>query len=222
MVLEAVKHSFKWSFDIALEVASGGGFRCMKPHEAEASMKCRRSSEGASTLQRHFTCHLASRTSHLCMVNSNFILNRLSIFNMLASDLPIPFHNDAPSPLPDPMPSASFGKRRIKKTEKAKALEDNSDSNGPGKKTKQWVEKAWVKKCMPCAKAIPEGDGDSEDSQNGDDDDIGGKIKYIFSLSHLAHRTNTCKSWLDASLTWALIPSGKRVDCGQAKYSNFD
>ena len=124
---------------------------------------------------------------------------------MLASDQPIPLHDDAPSPLPDPMPSASFGKRRIKKTEKARALEDNSDSDGPGKKTKQRVEKARVKKRMPRAKAIPEGNGDSEDSQNGDDDDVGGKIECVFSLLHLARHTNTCKSWRDASLTWALI-----------------
>ena len=99
---------------------------------------------------------------------------------MLTSDQPIPLHNDAPSPLSDPMPFANFGKRRIKKTEKARALEDNSDSDGPGKRTKRQVEKAQVKKHMPRAKAIPEGNGNSKDSQNGDDDDVGGKIESVF------------------------------------------
>ena len=58
---------------------------------------------------------------------------------------------------------------------------------------------------MPCAKAIPKEDSDSEGFQNGDNDDIGGKIEYVFSLSHLAYHTNTCKSWQDALFTWALI-----------------
>ena len=58
---------------------------------------------------------------------------------------------------------------------------------------------------MPHAKAIPKGDGNSDDFQNADDDNLGGKIKYVFSLSPLAQHTNAYKSWRDLSLIWALI-----------------
>ena len=78
------------------------------------------------------------------------------------------------------MPSASSGKRRVKKTEKAKALEDNSDSDGLRKKAKRREDKAWSKKRVARPKALPEGDGDSDGSQNVDDDDVGGKIECVF------------------------------------------
>ena len=82
-----------------------------------------------------------------------------------------------PLPLHDQMPAADAGKRKVKKTEKARALEENTDSDGMGKKVKAKKDK---KRCKPCVKAIPlpEGhsDGSSDDMQGGDDE-AGGKIE---------------------------------------------
>ena len=74
------------------------------------------------------------------------------------------------------MPSANAGKRRVKKTKKTKALEENTNLNGPVKKVKEWKGMTLKKKCMLHVRAIPD-DADSEDSQGGNDDDIGRKIE---------------------------------------------
>ena len=96
---------------------------------------------------------------------------------MDTTDMPNPLHDNAPSlsPLPVQMPSANAGKRRVKKTEKARALEENTNLDGPVKKVKERKGKTLKKKCLPHVRAIPD-DAASEDSQGGDDDDIGGKI----------------------------------------------
>ena len=82
-----------------------------------------------------------------------------------------------PLPLHDQMPAADAGKRKVKKTEKARALEENTDSDGMGKKVKAKKDK---KRRKPRVKAIslPEGhsDGSSDDTQAGDDE-AGGKIE---------------------------------------------
>jgi hypothetical protein len=97
---------------------------------------------------------------------------------MDTSVAPVPPHDDtSPSPLPVQMPSTHTGKRRVKKTEKARALEENTDSDGPAKKGKERKGKTpKKKKCLPRARATPI-DADSDDSQGGDDDDAGGKIE---------------------------------------------
>lgn len=80
-------------------------------------------------------------------------------------------------PLHNQMPTADVGKWKVKKTEKARALKENSDLDGMGKKFKEKKDKKW---CKPCVKAIlpPEGhsDGSSDDMQ-ARDDEAGGKIE---------------------------------------------
>ena len=80
-------------------------------------------------------------------------------------------------PLHNQMPTADVGKWKVKKTEKARALKENSDLDGMGKKFKVKKDKKWRK---PHIKAIlpPEGhsDGSSDDMQAGDDE-AGGKIE---------------------------------------------
>ena len=81
------------------------------------------------------------------------------------------------NPLHDQMPAADTRKRKVKKTEKARALEENTDSDGVGKKSKARKAK---KRRKPRVKAtpLPEGhsDASSDDMQVGDDE-VGGKIE---------------------------------------------
>jgi hypothetical protein len=80
--------------------------------------------------------------------------------------------SDAPSSPHDQMPPAHTRKRKVKKTEKARALEQNTDSD-EGQKVKRRKVK---KKRNARVKGIPEGESSSEDDQGGDDD-VEGKIE---------------------------------------------
>jgi hypothetical protein len=80
--------------------------------------------------------------------------------------------SDASSSLHDQMPLPQTGKRKVKKTEKARALEQNTDSDGGHKAKKRKVKKKRIAR----VKRIPEGESSSEDDQGGDDD-VEGKIE---------------------------------------------
>lgn len=79
--------------------------------------------------------------------------------------------SDTPPSLYDQMPPANTGKRKVKKTEKARALEENTDSDGAQKVKRQRLKK----KPVTCVK---EGESSSEDD-HGSDDEAEGKIEYV-------------------------------------------
>ena len=141
----------------------------MKQPEAEVSVKCRSTSGATSTLQADsgFTHFILT-----CQINFFFFKSYYSSTSMNNDTCTIP-----PLPLHNQMPAADAGKRKVKKTEKVRVLEESTDLDGMGKKVKAKKDK---KRHKPCIKAIPlpEGhsDGSSDDTQDGDDE-AGGKIK---------------------------------------------
>jgi hypothetical protein len=64
--------------------------------------------------------------------------------------------SDTPPSLHDQMPPANAGKRKVKKTKKAKALEENTNSDGAQKVKRQRLKK------KPVAR-VKEGESSSED-----------------------------------------------------------
>ena len=94
--------------------------------------------------------------------------------------------SDVPTPLHNQMPPPNAGKRKVKKTEKARALEENTDSD-VGKKARG---RKFKKRRVACVKAVRDGDSSSDENPGGDDE-VGGKIEFVFFLLPLAHHANT-------------------------------
>ena len=78
--------------------------------------------------------------------------------------------SDAPPSLHDQMPPANTGKRKVKKTEKAKALEENTNLDGAQKVKRRRLKKKPVTR-------VKEGKSSFENDQGGDDE-AEGKIEY--------------------------------------------
>jgi len=99
-----------------------------------------------------------------------------------SADLLTPLHDQMPPP------NAGGRKRKVKKTEKARALEQNSDSD-IGKKARG---RKFKKRRVARVKGVPQARGNSSsDESQGGDDEAGGKIEFVFLFIPLAHHANT-------------------------------